>query len=110
MILLPNYCLTATALESHLVSGGSDNRLILWEAQNGKVGHKLDVIAFLSLSVRRHSLCFFQFNQLVECKGHTAAVCAVDAIYTVDSQILVASSASDSTVRLWLCSEAKEGN
>ncbi|XP_029022955.1 elongator complex protein 2 [Betta splendens] len=72
------------ALESHLVSGGSDNRIILWEAQNGK------------------------FKQSVQCKGHTAAVCAVDAMYTVDSQILVASSASDSTVRLWLCSEAKE--
>uniref|UniRef100_A0A3Q1GVS1 Elongator complex protein 2 n=1 Tax=Acanthochromis polyacanthus TaxID=80966 RepID=A0A3Q1GVS1_9TELE len=38
----------------------------------------------------------------LECKGHTGPVCAVDAIYTEDSKILVASSASDSTVRLWL--------
>lgn len=29
--------ITAVAPESHLVSGGSDNRLIIWEAQNGKV-------------------------------------------------------------------------
>ncbi|KAK2830294.1 hypothetical protein Q5P01_018225 [Channa striata] len=71
------------APEIHLVSGGSDNRLILWASQNGK------------------------FSQSVECKGHTGPVCAVDAIY-VDSKVLVASSASDSTVRLWLCSEAKE--
>uniref|UniRef100_A0AAQ6IER7 Elongator complex protein 2 n=1 Tax=Anabas testudineus TaxID=64144 RepID=A0AAQ6IER7_ANATE len=70
--------------ESHLVSGGSDNRLILWEAQNGK------------------------FNLSVECKGHTGPICAVDAIYTEDSKILVATSASDSTVRLWLCNPAKE--
>ncbi|KAK5855175.1 hypothetical protein PBY51_005306 [Eleginops maclovinus] len=72
------------APESHLVSGGSDNRLIVWEVQNGK------------------------FIQSVECKGHTGAVCAVDAIYVEDSKILVASSASDSTVRLWLCNGAKE--
>ncbi|XP_059206595.1 elongator complex protein 2 isoform X2 [Centropristis striata] len=72
------------APESHLVSGGSDNHLIVWKAQNGK------------------------FIQSVECKGHTGPVCAVDAIYVEDSQILVASSASDSTVRLWLCNEAKD--
>uniref|UniRef100_A0A672IEB8 Elongator complex protein 2 n=1 Tax=Salarias fasciatus TaxID=181472 RepID=A0A672IEB8_SALFA len=50
----------------------------------------------------------FQFSQAVECKGHTGPICAVDAIYTKDSEILVASSASDSTVRLWLCSETSE--
>ncbi|XP_029976969.1 elongator complex protein 2 [Salarias fasciatus] len=72
------------APECFLVSGGSDNRLILWEGQNGK------------------------FSQAVECKGHTGPICAVDAIYTKDSEILVASSASDSTVRLWLCSETSE--
>ncbi|KAM4631293.1 elongator complex protein 2 [Polymixia lowei] len=64
--------------ESHLVSGSSDNRLIVWEAQNGK------------------------FIQSVECTGHTGPVCAVDAIHLEDSKILMASSASDSTVRLWL--------
>ncbi|XP_029919923.1 elongator complex protein 2 isoform X2 [Myripristis murdjan] len=66
------------APESHLVSGGSDNRVIVWETQNGK------------------------FSQSVECKGHTAPVCAVDAICLQGSEVLVASSASDSTVRLWL--------
>ncbi|XP_040044705.2 elongator complex protein 2 isoform X1 [Gasterosteus aculeatus] len=70
------------APESHLVSGGSDNRLIVWECRNGK------------------------FVQVAECKGHTGPVCAVDAIYVEDSEILVASSASDSTVRLWLCNQA----
>lgn len=70
--------------EIHLVSGGSDSRLILWETQHGK------------------------FTQSVECKGHTGPVSAVDAIYIEDSKILVASAASDSTVRLWLCSNNKE--
>ncbi|KAM7373068.1 hypothetical protein PAMP_007950 [Pampus punctatissimus] len=72
------------APESHLVSGGSDNRLIVWEAQNGK------------------------FIQSVECKGHTGPICAVDAIYVDYPKILVASSASDSTVRLWLCNDVKD--
>ncbi|XP_047461865.1 elongator complex protein 2 [Mugil cephalus] len=72
------------APECHLVSGGSDNRLILWKAHDGK------------------------FIQSAECKGHTAPVCAVDAIYTEDSKVLVASSGSDSTVKLWLCSDTNE--
>ncbi|XP_061752984.1 elongator complex protein 2 isoform X2 [Nerophis ophidion] len=72
------------APESHLISGGSDCRLIVWAAQNGK------------------------FVQWMECKGHTGPVCAVDARYTdMDAHILVASAASDSTVRLWLC-DAKQ--
>uniref|UniRef100_A0AAX7T7V2 Elongator complex protein 2 n=1 Tax=Astatotilapia calliptera TaxID=8154 RepID=A0AAX7T7V2_ASTCA len=71
-----------SAPEGHLVSGGSDNRLILWEAQ--------------------------QDGKSVECKGHTGPVCAADAIYVEDSKILVASSASDSTVKLWLCCDAKQ--
>lgn len=53
--------------------------------------------------------CSFQYIQSVECKGHTGPVCALDAIYVEESNILVASAASDSTVRLWLCSEAEEG-
>ncbi|XP_072303663.1 elongator complex protein 2 isoform X2 [Eucyclogobius newberryi] len=65
--------------ERHLVSAGSDNRLIVWEAQNDT------------------------FIRSVECTGHTAPVSSVDGIYLHESQILVASSASDSTVRLWLC-------
>uniref|UniRef100_A0A3P8VKF9 Elongator complex protein 2 n=1 Tax=Cynoglossus semilaevis TaxID=244447 RepID=A0A3P8VKF9_CYNSE len=73
-----------SALKSHLVSGGSDNRLILWETQNENI------------------------SQSVECKGHTGPVIAVDAVYTEDSDILVASSSSDSSVRLWLCHEDKQ--
>ncbi|XP_068188871.1 elongator complex protein 2 [Antennarius striatus] len=74
------------APETHLVSGSSDNRLIIWEAHKGK------------------------FIQSVECKGHTAPVCAVDGIYVEDSNLLLASAASDSTVRLWLCNETKEAH
>lgn len=70
--------------ERHLVSAGSDNRLIVWEAQDDT------------------------FVWSVECKGHTGPVSAVDAIYMHNDQILVASSASDSTVRLWLCSGTKD--
>uniref|UniRef100_A0A8D3DQ99 Elongator complex protein 2 n=1 Tax=Scophthalmus maximus TaxID=52904 RepID=A0A8D3DQ99_SCOMX len=73
-----------TAPESHLVSGGSDNRLILWEAQNEK------------------------FGKSVECEGHTGPISAVAAIYTEGSGILVASSASDSTVRLWLYTDNRK--
>ncbi|XP_051926545.1 elongator complex protein 2 [Hippocampus zosterae] len=71
------------APETHLVSGGTDSRLLLWAAHNGK------------------------FVQSVQCKGHTGAVCAVDALYA-GASILVASAAADSSVRLWLCGDANE--
>lgn len=58
---------------------------------------------------KRSLLRCFQFIQSVECKGHTGPLCAVDAIYADDSKILVASSASDSTVRLWLIHAGKRG-
>uniref|UniRef100_A0A8C7ZXV4 Elongator complex protein 2 n=1 Tax=Oryzias sinensis TaxID=183150 RepID=A0A8C7ZXV4_9TELE len=56
-------------------------------------------------------ICMFssQFAKLMELKGHTEAVCAVDSVY-MDSDILVASSASDSSVKLWLCNDRKEGS
>lgn len=31
--------LCAAAPERHLVSGGSDSHVLVWEAQDGKVGH-----------------------------------------------------------------------
>ncbi|CAL1584564.1 unnamed protein product [Knipowitschia caucasica] len=74
-----------SGLERHLVSAGSDNRVIVWEAQNDT------------------------FIQLVDFTGHTAPVSSVDGIYLHKSQILIASSASDSSVRLWLCSGEKTG-
>lgn len=40
------------APESHLVSGGSDNRLIVWEAQNGKVSRLLHPAVFSWLSLK----------------------------------------------------------
>ncbi|XP_053253160.1 elongator complex protein 2 isoform X1 [Podarcis raffonei] len=68
--------------ETELISGGSDKLLILWETQNEK---------------------------LVNCtrlEGHSEAVCSLDAVYmrnesTGDLNILLASAASDSTVRIW---------
>ncbi|KAL0961908.1 hypothetical protein UPYG_G00333230 [Umbra pygmaea] len=66
------------AIETHLVSGGSDNRVIVWESQDGK------------------------FNQCAECVGHSGPVCSLDAIHLDNNKLLIASAASDSTVRLWL--------
>ncbi|XP_061677937.1 elongator complex protein 2 isoform X2 [Syngnathoides biaculeatus] len=66
--------------ETHLVSGGSDSRLLVWAARSG------------------------EFVQSAECKGHTGSVCAVDAIYA-GAGILAASAAADSSVRLWLCGD-----
>ncbi|KAL2080049.1 hypothetical protein ACEWY4_023842 [Coilia grayii] len=67
--------------ETELVSGGSDNNVIIWTNVDGQV------------------------QSLVKCVGHTAPVCAVDAVYLDSTQLLVASAASDSTVKLWLRGE-----
>nr|XP_006635894.1 PREDICTED: elongator complex protein 2 [Lepisosteus oculatus] len=71
--------------ETELVSGGSDNQVLVWEVQDGK------------------------FTKSGQCEGHTRAVCAVDAIYLdVDSrQLLIASAASDSTVKIWMKQDSK---
>ncbi|XP_037119720.1 elongator complex protein 2 isoform X2 [Syngnathus acus] len=84
--------------ETHLVSGGSDSRILLWAAQNGEGNLCRQGAQFPSC---------VQFVQSVECKGHTGAVCAVDALY-VGTSILVASAAADSSVRLWRCGDTKE--
>lgn len=45
-------------------------------------------------------------------KGHAEAVCAVDAVYQSDEPdvgLLIASAASDSTVRIW-SRHGSEGN
>uniref|UniRef100_A0AAY4ENK9 Elongator complex protein 2 n=1 Tax=Denticeps clupeoides TaxID=299321 RepID=A0AAY4ENK9_9TELE len=65
--------------ESKLISGSSDHSVIIWEELNGTV-------------------C---------CAGHTGPVCAVDAVLLGRSKLLVASAASDSTVKLWLTNEGK---
>ncbi|KAJ7991784.1 hypothetical protein DPEC_G00287460 [Dallia pectoralis] len=67
--------------ETHLVSGGSDNRVIVWEAEDGKFGGRVGC---------------------VECVGHTGPVSAVDAVHLDNNKLIIASTASDSTVRLWL--------
>uniref|UniRef100_A0AAY4EPX5 Elongator complex protein 2 n=1 Tax=Denticeps clupeoides TaxID=299321 RepID=A0AAY4EPX5_9TELE len=72
---------TITGPESKLISGSSDHSVIIWEELNGTV-------------------C---------CAGHTGPVCAVDAVLLGRSKLLVASAASDSTVKLWLTNEGKDG-
>ncbi|XP_007639735.1 elongator complex protein 2 [Cricetulus griseus] len=67
---------------SELVSGGSDNRVIHWEIENNQV------------------------LKTVRLQGHEGPVYAVHAIYQSDPsdgviRTLIASAASDSTVRLW---------
>uniref|UniRef100_A0A3Q1ALS7 Elongator complex protein 2 n=1 Tax=Amphiprion ocellaris TaxID=80972 RepID=A0A3Q1ALS7_AMPOC len=95
------------------IAFGTCNSVALYDPQERKVvavlnGHTGRVNAVQWVYKEDGGDCCFQFAQSVECKGHTGPVCAVDAIYTEDSKILVASSASDSTVRLWLCSDTKE--
>ncbi|XP_019395716.1 PREDICTED: elongator complex protein 2 [Crocodylus porosus] len=64
--------------ETELISGGTDKRLIVWEIQN------------------------IQLVKCIHLEGHTDAVCAVDAVYQTDElNLLIASAASDSTVRIW---------
>ncbi|XP_036372087.1 elongator complex protein 2 [Megalops cyprinoides] len=72
--------------ETELVSGGSDNHIIVWKAQDGT------------------------FTQLGQCVGHTGPICAVDSI-RLDSEntaeLLIASASSDSTVKLWVANGNK---
>ncbi|KAL7984603.1 hypothetical protein Chor_003173 [Crotalus horridus] len=74
--------------ETELISGGSDKVLILWEIQNEKVCRNIMLVNDVHL------------------EGHTEAICALDAVYmrnenTVGSSLLIASAASDSTVKIW---------
>uniref|UniRef100_A0A4W5P6V4 Uncharacterized protein n=1 Tax=Hucho hucho TaxID=62062 RepID=A0A4W5P6V4_9TELE len=48
-----------------------------------------------------------KFNQFVKCVGHTGPVCAVDAIHLDNNKLLIASTASDSTVKLCLYTGSK---
>ncbi|XP_072186030.1 elongator complex protein 2 isoform X1 [Excalfactoria chinensis] len=73
------------ATEAELVSGASDKKLILWQWSGTGVWND-------------------QLVKSVPLEGHTEAVCAVDAIYQSDKpdlDLLIASAASDSTVRIW---------
>ncbi|XP_018420762.1 PREDICTED: elongator complex protein 2 isoform X1 [Nanorana parkeri] len=72
--------------ETELVSGGSDKKVIIWKTKEFQCVHK-DVL-----------------------EGHTEAVCAVHAVYRPaesEDDLLVASAASDSTVRIWLRKQSK---
>ncbi|XP_057878607.1 elongator complex protein 2 isoform X1 [Melospiza georgiana] len=73
------------AAETELISGGSDKQLILWEWK--------DTVTWNNQAVKSIPL-----------KGHTEAVFAVDAVCQSDEpdlNVLIASAASDSTVRIW---------
>ncbi|KAJ8273313.1 hypothetical protein GJAV_G00100150 [Gymnothorax javanicus] len=67
--------------EAELISGGSDNHLFVWKAKDGR------------------------FSQSVQCCGHNGPISTVDGLY-LDSEgtsgLLIASAASDSTVKLWV--------
>uniref|UniRef100_UPI00398EA3B4 elongator complex protein 2 isoform X2 n=1 Tax=Pristiophorus japonicus TaxID=55135 RepID=UPI00398EA3B4 len=68
--------------ETELVSGGSDNCLIVWELQN------------------------FKFAASTRLEGHTGAVCAVTAIYETvgldeHPKLLISSAAADSSIKIW---------
>ncbi|XP_053570557.1 elongator complex protein 2 [Bombina bombina] len=66
--------------ESELVSGGSDKLVIIWKLKQNEC------------------------EQFTVLEGHTEAVCAVHAVYThsaSEDDLLIASAASDCTVRLW---------
>ncbi len=52
MVFLCCVVVAVAAPERHLVSGGSDNRLIVWEAENGKVSHMFYQITFLPLFLK----------------------------------------------------------
>ncbi|XP_060798762.1 elongator complex protein 2 isoform X2 [Neoarius graeffei] len=69
--------------ETQLVSGGSDNNVIVWEEQHG------------------------QFAASAVCSGHSGPVCAVNAVALPSSDSLLVSASSDSTVKLWLYSSGK---
>ncbi|MCJ8746241.1 hypothetical protein PDJAM_G00139520 [Pangasius djambal] len=69
--------------ETQLVSGGSDNNVIVWEEQHG------------------------QFAASAVCSGHSGPVCAVDAVPLSSSDSLLVSASSDSTVKLWMYSKEK---
>ncbi|KAM5158488.1 elongator complex protein 2 isoform 2-T2 [Mantella aurantiaca] len=72
--------------ETELASGGSDKKVIIWKTKDFQCIDK-DVL-----------------------EGHTEAVCAVHAVYSPaesEDDLLVASAASDSSVRIWLRSQSK---
>ncbi|KAM3928945.1 elongator complex protein 2 [Leptodactylus fuscus] len=67
--------------ETELVSGGSDKKVIIWRTNDCQLVHSEVLL------------------------GHTDAVCAVHAVYITskpEHDLLVASAASDCTVRIWL--------
>ncbi|XP_075684608.1 elongator complex protein 2 isoform X2 [Rhinoderma darwinii] len=66
--------------ETEIVSGGSDKKVIIWKTKDNQLVHS-EVLA-----------------------GHAEAVCAVHAMYNTSNSehgLLVASAASDCTVRIW---------
>uniref|UniRef100_A0A3Q2CIK9 Elongator complex protein 2 n=1 Tax=Cyprinodon variegatus TaxID=28743 RepID=A0A3Q2CIK9_CYPVA len=88
-----------------IIAFGTCNSVALYDPQERRViallnGHKGRVNALQWVHQKDHGEC--EEVKQVECKGHTGPVSAVDAIYTEDSEVLIASASSDSTVKLCL--------
>lgn len=68
------------------------------------------IVSLILILSKAYVLCLCplpQFKQCVECVGHTGPVCAVDAIHLDNNKLLIASTTSDSTVKLWLYTGSK---
>uniref|UniRef100_A0A8C7GGE7 Elongator complex protein 2 n=1 Tax=Oncorhynchus kisutch TaxID=8019 RepID=A0A8C7GGE7_ONCKI len=97
--------------ETHLVSGGSDSLLIVWEAQDGKVCFKairsrnsphtiFPILACGGDDCRIHlyAQCNGQFRKVLSLQGHEDWIRGVEWAY---GDLLLASCAQDCLIRVW---------
>ena len=76
--------------ENIFLSSSADKSIIVWkEAEDGSTSNRYDPI--------------------VKLKGHSSTVTVVDGVLLRDGNILVASASGDSTLKLWYCRIADQG-